>query len=66
MTRETLIEESARAVTACWNYYSDTPLTPSEILEVISSLTAILPQHITTTRHAAFFKQYQDKVASEG
>jgi len=65
ISRAEIILECATAVAACWNHYSDIPLTKEVIDNITYHLTDYLPRVVSTDRWQEYANEYKEYVESQ-
>jgi hypothetical protein len=63
--RGEIILECATAVAACWNYYSDIPLTKETVENIAYHLTDYLPRVVSTDHWLEYANEYKEYVESQ-
>ncbi len=62
MNQEKILEQTATAACACWNYYSENPLTVDFFKDILRDK---LPEFKHSERHKSYSKEYREYVDSE-
>lgn len=65
-TRSEIVNECVNALVACFNYYSDEPLSQENIDEIAVHVRQNLPVAIRTKRWEGIARDYQKRVAENG
>jgi len=63
--RNEVVAECANQVAACWNHYSDRPLTSDKQVEIEQALDKLLPNKISTKHWQQYADEYNRRVAAE-
>ncbi len=61
MHRNTVVTDCVGVVTACWNYYSDIPLSEEEVAHLSSYMDRVLPAKIETSQWEDYAKSYDEE-----
>lgn len=64
-TRDDVVAKCADTVAACFNHYSDTPLSPRDRKRVASALHKIIPDKLDMLKHARRVKEAEERYARE-